>query len=165
MIEIMKGLFGQHVESVESEKRIRSSEKKKICDKKYRRTSEYKTKQKRRRHSPKGKLATKRYRGTEKYKSMRRRWINKFHFYNPNSRKSINAVRQAIGRGELLTVPLRACYYCYEQAEIYHHYIDHEPEHWLDVIPVCTECHGRIDELRAPEIVSISAYRNFRLIG
>jgi hypothetical protein len=33
------------------------------------------------------------------------------------------------------------CRDCNEQAEEYHHYLGYAPEHWLDVIALCKDCH------------------------
>jgi hypothetical protein len=35
---------------------------------------------------------------------------------------------------------------CTGKAEHYHHYNGYEPEHWLDVIPVCRKCHDDLDK-------------------
>ncbi len=36
------------------------------------------------------------------------------------------------------------CDLCGQPAKEYHHYLGYEPEHHLDVIPVCRECHIRV---------------------
>lgn len=33
------------------------------------------------------------------------------------------------------------CVKCGKPADHYHHYLGYEPEHWLDVIPLCIDCH------------------------
>lgn len=53
------------------------------------------------------------------------------------------AVRQAIRRGELAPVTTRACLDCDGPAVHYHHEQGYEPEHHLDVAPLCRSCHLR----------------------
>lgn len=37
------------------------------------------------------------------------------------------------------------CHYCPAQAKQYHHHNGYEPEHYLDVVPICIKCHGEIN--------------------
>lgn len=161
----MKGLFGQRVEPIATENRKHKAILSLARGRRYRQTSKGKATEKHRHKTPKCKGQQKKYEQTGKRKALKKKYAVRFNLKNPNNRKAKRAVAQAILNGRLISFHLRACYYCYEQAELYHHYLGYEPEHWLDVIPVCTGCHGHVNELRAPEIVNISTYRNFRRIG
>lgn len=97
----------------------------KLCCKKYR-------------QSEKGKLAQKRYqehyRKTEKCKAAKRRYSQS------KKRKAISTVRYAVIKGSLPKVTTLKCK-CGKTARHYHHYKGYAPKHWLDVIPLCFECH------------------------
>ena len=62
---------------------------------------------------------------------------------NPNRDKAGRAVEYAVSRGDLPRISTQQCQVCNKQAKHYHHW-SYEPEHWLDVIPVCNFCHGNI---------------------
>ena len=62
----------------------------------------------------------------------------------PNQIKAVNAVNHAITAEKLPRPNTLECYYCFEKARQYHH-PSYAPEHWLDVIPVCRECHYKCD--------------------
>lgn len=51
-------------------------------------------------------------------------------------------VNKAVGRKEIPHISTQKCVVCGNQAENYHHHLGYDPEHWLDVIPVCVICHG-----------------------
>lgn len=51
------------------------------------------------------------------------------------------AVAAAVKRGDLPRIRTRWCFDCMRQARIYHHHRGYAPEHLLDVIPVCYDCH------------------------
>jgi hypothetical protein len=54
------------------------------------------------------------------------------------------AVYNAIRRGELPPAWSVVCEHCQEaQGQQYHHYCGYEPEHWLNVVALCTDCHGK----------------------
>jgi hypothetical protein len=65
------------------------------------------------------------------------RWISQ----NPEARRAQKSIELAIARGDLPKAKQRACIKCGKPAAHYHHYLGYEPEHWLDVIPVCHSCH------------------------
>ena len=51
-------------------------------------------------------------------------------------------VRQAVVMGQLPKIKTLTCVDCGAQAAHYHHHNGYEPEHWLDVVPLCRTCHG-----------------------
>ena len=55
-----------------------------------------------------------------------------------------NFVNHAIRDGKLSRPDIKLCLYCPKSAQQYHHYLGYEPEHWLDILPVCRKCHTRI---------------------
>lgn len=84
------------------------------------------------------------YRKTEKGKANLQKGIKRFNTRHPNSVKAQNAVNNAIAVGKIPHIKTRRCYFCYEPAEQYHHYKGYAPKFWLDIIPVCRECHMKI---------------------
>ena len=57
--------------------------------------------------------------------------------------KARTALWTAIGRGHLARAKSLACHDCGKPAQHYDHYLGYAREHWLDVQPVCTSCHGQ----------------------
>lgn len=51
----------------------------------------------------------------------------------------------AIKRGDLPKVQTRSCVRCGATATAYHHHRGYKSEHFLDVIPVCHDCHQTAD--------------------
>jgi len=96
----------------------------------------------------KGKNTQKRYEQTEKGKATRRLAIKRFVVRNPNYHKARHAVSNAIRDGKIPRPDTLHCYCCKEKAEQYHHWNGYEPEHWLDVWPVCIKCHSGCDKNR-----------------
>lgn len=129
---------------ISAKERYRILELHKAADRRYRQSPKGKATQKRYRQTEKAKAAIKRYRQTEKVKAMNRKSAKRYYARHPNQNKSEQAVRSAIVQGKLPPLCSVRCHYCGEQAELYHHYIDHEPEHWLDVKPSCIKCHVKI---------------------
>lgn len=66
---------------------------------------------------------------------------NKYNQQHPERRKAKAAVDKAIRTLKLPKPNSLVCCYCTKSAELYHHHKGYEPEHWLDVIPVCRKCH------------------------
>lgn len=52
-----------------------------------------------------------------------------------------SAVRKAVLAGELPNIKTLVCADCGAPACDYHHYNGYEPEHLLDVVPLCRKCH------------------------
>ncbi len=67
--------------------------------------------------------------------------------------KAQDAVNNAIKGGKLKKANEYACKYCLvkneptylKRADEYHHWKGYAKEYWLDVIPLCTTCHGKAD--------------------
>lgn len=58
--------------------------------------------------------------------------------------KARNRVNKLIESGKLPHPTTLLCADCQQvMADHYHHFNGYEREHWLDVIPLCTVCHGR----------------------
>ena len=104
-------------------------------------------------HTPNGKAvhrkAVAKYRRTPKGKAVKRKSIAKYYAHHPNYVRAINAVNHAIHAGKLPRPDSLPCHYCPAQAQEYHHYRGYEPEHWLDVIPLCRICHANIHKVAA----------------
>ena len=112
----------------------------KVCknerDRVYRRSAKGKAVNRRYQQSEKGKAAYKRYNQTEKGKARQKRY--------PNQIKATRAVNHAIRAGKLPRPDTFSCHYCPKPAQQYHHWHGYEKEHWLDVVPVCIDCHNNL---------------------
>lgn len=63
---------------------------------------------------------------------------------NPERRAAHKAVSYAVKMGKFPPVWTMVCEHCQEaQAGHYHHHEGYVGEHRLDVIALCTECHGK----------------------
>jgi len=87
--------------------------------------------------------ATKRYHKTSKGKQAEANYKQR----NPEKRKAKQAVNNAIVSGNLPRISTQQCEFCGRQAEQYHHW-SYLPEHWLDVIPLCRQCHTNVHRNR-----------------
>ena len=87
-----------------------------------------------------GKAVKKRYVQSKKGKAIRRATQKRFNEHYPNYEKARHAVNHAIESGKIQKASSYKCKYCPKQAAQYHHWHGYEPEHWLDVVPVCTQC-------------------------
>lgn len=69
-----------------------------------------------------------------------RQWRERY----PERVRAHYAVAHAVRVGEIPPASTLICEHCQEaQAANYHHHNGYEPEFWLDVVALCTECHGR----------------------
>jgi len=93
-----------------------------------------------------GKATIKKYRQSPEGKVALATGIKRYYSRHPEVRNAHTAVNNAITVGKLPRVDTLQCHYCPAQAEQYHHYKGYEPEHWLDVVPVCIKCHSQIKE-------------------
>jgi hypothetical protein len=85
------------------------------------------------------------YRQTDKAKIDKAKKVREYNLGNPQKYKAHNAVNNCIRDGKLPRTKTLICSICNEkQAEHYHHPNGYEPEHWLDVIPVCNICHNNL---------------------
>jgi len=83
------------------------------------------------------------YRHTPKGKAARCSSSARFDALNPNQVKAKYAVNHAVRVGRLPRANTQCCHYCPNPARHYHHWRGYEPEHWMDVLPVCVGCHRK----------------------
>lgn len=111
----------------------------KICNSKY---------QKKYSQTIEGKMvrrkAISRFRKTEKGKAVDRKSMARYCIRHPERRKAKAAVGIAVESGKIPHIKTQRCYFCYKQAHQYHHYKEYKRIFWLEVIPVCRECHTKI---------------------
>lgn len=80
----------------------------------------------------------------EKYRAIDARERKKL---DPAKVKARERIRSAINSGKIPKASTYTCSECNErQARHYHHHNGYEPEHWLDVVPVCTFCHPKVEK-------------------
>jgi len=117
---------------------------KKILSKKYRNSDKGKATITKYQQTDRGKAthnkAVKKYQKTAKGKENRQTIQKRFYANNPNQEKATRAVNHAIRDGIIPRPDTLKCS-CGEPAKQYHHHFGYTPEHWLDVIPVCLNCH------------------------
>ena len=77
--------------------------------------------------------AQRKYTRSEKGKARRWRYITHV--------KARAAVQNEVKYGRLPPILTQKCNNCEQQSIAYHHHLGYEQEHWLDVIPMCQECH------------------------
>ena len=129
----------------------------KICCSQYQKSEKGKAAQKRHAQSEKGKTYRKHYQQNEKWKAYQKCYkqtdkgkknrqsaINKYVKRYPEKYMAKTAVRKAIKDSKLPRPDTRLCHYCPKPAQQYHHHKGYEPKHWLDVVPVCIDCHHKI---------------------
>lgn len=125
----------------------------KKCELKYRITPSARASQKKYKQSERAHLAYEKYKAdgrkakhdkkylqTTKGKARMAHAQRKYRARNWQKNRARGAVNDAIRRGDLPKASSAACE-CNAQAACYHHHKGYEPEHWLDVIPLCQECH------------------------
>ena len=87
------------------------------------------------------KRASNKHSKTDKCKKRHRKYCLK----NPEKRHAKNAVNYDVLSGKMSRPDTLKCF-CGKQAKHYHH-PSYEPEHRLDVIPVCVPCHYKIHSI------------------
>lgn len=120
----------------------------KKCTKEYRRSERSKAVNRKYRLSEKGRKVETEYRNSEKRKAVLKQYYNtkgkntirQYVKANPNKIKGQRAVHKAVAKGSLVAVTTLKCRDCNTQASDYHHW-SYDKEHWLDVIPLCRQCH------------------------
>ncbi len=123
----------------------------KLCQKKYQQSTKYKTAEKIRENryvqTDKGRAnrrkAAKKYQNSAKGKAMKRVRLRCFYARNPNYAKAVNVTNHAVQAGKIPRPDSLLCRYCPKPAQQYHHWHGYEPEHWLDVVPTCIDCHKK----------------------
>jgi hypothetical protein len=79
-----------------------------------------------------------------KYKESHRLAAKKDRICHTLQNKARASVHFAIKMGQLPKAKDQQCSYCVEPAIEYHHHLGYEPQHWLDVVPVCKQCHTTV---------------------
>lgn len=93
-----------------------------------------------------GKESYRRYRNSKKGKVADKKSDKNNRKNYPERIKARMAVSHAIEAGKLSPVSGLHCIQCGEPAEQYHHHKGYGEEHWLDVIPLCIQCHITIHQ-------------------
>lgn len=88
-----------------------------------------------------GQKYLKKYRQTEKYKMSHLKANIQFQHTHQDNVKANRAIHEAIRDGKLPSPDSLKCVFCGKFAYEYHHHLGYEPEHWLDVVPICWSCH------------------------
>lgn len=114
-----------------------------IHHKKYSQTEERRAFRKAYNRTEQRKMANRKSSSKYKKSEKGRESIRRFCLRHPEYKNATNAVMHAIEKGKLPKPELLKCKYCPKQAEQYHHW-SYLPEHWLDVEPLCIECHIKL---------------------
>lgn len=86
--------------------------------------------------------SNKRYEMTKNGKTVRSAINRRFKTKSPEKWKATNAVNHAISENKMKEASQYNCANCLiEPAKEYHHHRGYLKEHWLDVVPVCKQCH------------------------
>jgi hypothetical protein len=70
-----------------------------------------------------------------------------------DAQRGVLAVQYAVRTGKLTRVTERRCLDCGVRAQQYHHHRGYQKEHLLNVVPLCTRCHGKRHALTPAERV------------
>ncbi len=84
------------------------------------------------------------YQKSDKYKKTHSNSSANYRLLHPEICKAHDTVNGAIRYGRMKKASSFNCAFCDNPAKQYHHYLGYEPEHWLDVIPLCIKCHRKI---------------------
>lgn len=113
----------------------------KTCAARYSQSSAGKAAVRRYSKSEAGRRARKQRRQTSEGKARLSARHARYRKRHPNRRKAREAVHYAIRIGQLQLVSVQTCADCPNPATAHHHYLGYEKQHWLDVIPLCRNCH------------------------
>lgn len=83
------------------------------------------------------------YAETEKGKEVHKKAIENSRNRHSDRWKARDAVKIARRQGKLPAPSTLLCAYCGQPAIEYHHHKGYSCEHWLDVIPLCHNCHTK----------------------
>lgn len=97
----------------------------------------------RRRQTKKFRISQKLYQESKKGRATQKAGRKKYLALHPKRYKARCLIGNAIQSGKVPRAKTLQCHYCPEQAVQYHHYLGYEPEHWLDIVPVCRKCHQK----------------------
>jgi hypothetical protein len=103
------------------------------CTRKMRQSPEWKSSHK---------IAVRNYRKTQGGKrASHKQYLKVKHTIKRKARYFLN---NAINAGKLPRVKYLKCAFCSKTAQEYHHHKGYDEVHWLDVIPVCKDCHKKL---------------------
>ena len=91
--------------------------------------------------SPQGKAKFRRYEESVKGRINRRAAASRHRIRYPWQQRACWAVKDAIRTGKLVHPQKCKCSVCGKRARDYHHPHGYSKDHWLDVIPLCRQCH------------------------
>lgn len=95
-------------------------------------------------NSERGAASRRRHRQTAKWRKNHYADAEKRKKEFPERTKARQAVQGAVRHSRMVRSSTLICTECNEnQAELYHHYLGYEKEHWFDVEPLCRKCHGK----------------------
>lgn len=77
------------------------------------------------------------------------RWAEKY----PEKNAAQNIVNRAVNIGALPRVGTQECVRCGKTAVHYHHHKGYSVQNWLNVVPVCNECHGYFGQKGSSAVV------------
>jgi len=136
----------QKPETKEAKRKYQQSAKARAYQKKYREENKIKKE-----------AYQKEYRKTGRGKTSLNKGYRNYRLNHPEKRRAKNAVDNKVSKGLMPAASSLSCVECRNQAAEYHHWHGYEPEFWLDVIPVCRNCHRTIHkELRDSELTTRS---------
>lgn len=107
--------------------------------------------------SDKGKAADRRYLATARGRTTRNEATKRYHRRYPLKTKARSRVSAEVRAGRLPPASSCLCA-CGRPATQYHHHHGYARKHWLDVIPVCNDCH-QVSNLQAREAVQARGSR------
>lgn len=84
--------------------------------------------------------AHRRHRKCAKYAKTHKQAAKKQCLRHPDRIKARQAVNNIVDTGKLAPAKTSECVHCGEQAAYWHHWAGYAKEHWLDVIPLCSNC-------------------------
>ena len=135
-----------------AEASFRKSQKSKNIKRKYEKSEKNKHRRKKQRKLDWYIKAQRKYIQSQKGKNN----IKRYRKRHPDKVVAWGIVGYAIKIGQIPKAAEFNCD-CGKQAQLYHHHNGYEPEHWLEVTPVCYKCHNSIhsnnltnDRRRAP---------------
>lgn len=77
----------------------------------------------------------------------RKQYTQTYFDKHPERKTARERIKHAIKIGKLPRPTSLECAHCGTPADGYHHHNGYGPDHYLDVIPLCTQCHAQADRL------------------
>lgn len=81
------------------------------------------------------------WRKTEEGRAVRRNRLKEYRLANKEKDRARVEVARNVKAGKMSRVTSLQCERCGKQAQEYHHHKGYDKCNWLDVIPLCCECH------------------------